>query len=178
MPGGRDIPYHKKFTGKINHEIKQFVEVGGSYLGICAGGYYGAASIAFDQGGPLEVVGERELSFFPGIAIGPAYTDKRFVYASEEGARIAKLSYKDRIVDNYFNGGCYFQDADHYESVEVIARYAELPTSPAAIVKCSVGKGVALLIGTHPEHPIDRNDKERAAFFGELLILVRRAGSH
>ncbi len=169
MPGGRDLPYHKKFAGKINRKIKQFVEGGGAYWGICAGAYFGASFVEFDKDGPLEVVGERELGFFPGKAVGPAYTDKRFVYSSNAGARVAKLAYGDRVVYNHFNGGCIFQDADKFSGVDVIARYAELPSSPAAIIRCKCGKGRALLCGTHPEYPVDDNDEERIHFFDDLI---------
>ena len=34
---------------------------------MCAGGYFGADRIVFDEDGPLEVVGVRDLKFFPGL---------------------------------------------------------------------------------------------------------------
>jgi glutamine amidotransferase-like uncharacterized protein len=51
----------------------EFVQGGGSYLGLCAGAYYGCARVVFEPGTPLEVVGDRELAFFPGIARGAAF---------------------------------------------------------------------------------------------------------
>lgn len=44
---------------------------GGNYLGICAGAYFACSVCDFDRAGPLRVVGERELKFFDGHAIGP-----------------------------------------------------------------------------------------------------------
>ena len=41
FPGGRDIPFHAALQGKGNELIQKFVREGGSFLGICAGGYYG-----------------------------------------------------------------------------------------------------------------------------------------
>ena len=50
-----------------------YVKSGGSYLGLCAGAYYGCARVVFEPGTPLEVVGGRELQFFPGTARGAAF---------------------------------------------------------------------------------------------------------
>lgn len=152
MPGGRDIPYHENLKGELNRKIRTFVEEGGRYLGLCAGGYYGSSFVEFEKGNALEVVGERELGFFPGKASGPAYGNGIFRYNSESGSRIAQLDWNGKRVGVYYNGGCLFADADSYENIEVLARYADLPDTPAAIIKCTVGKGIAILSGVHPEY--------------------------
>lgn len=153
FPGGRDIPYHEALKGVKNQYIKDFVHDGGKYLGICAGGYYGCASIEFEKGEPLEVFGTRELQFFPGIARGPAYGTGKFRYGSQHGAQIAKLHLPPSSETAvYFNGGCSFVDAEKYDDVTVIARYADIDDEPAAIVKCRVGAGCAILCGVHPEY--------------------------
>ncbi|KKK58485.1 hypothetical protein LCGC14_3043990, partial [marine sediment metagenome] len=46
--------------------------------------------VIFEEGRPLEVVEERELSFFPGEAIGPLF-EKTFTYQSEESAESAEV---------------------------------------------------------------------------------------
>ena len=90
MPGGRDLPYVEKLQGKGNRNISNFVRNGGSYLGICAGAYYGCSSVQFAQGDPLlEVIGSRELALFPGISQGPVFAG--FDYASNEGAMAADI---------------------------------------------------------------------------------------
>ena len=90
MPGGRDLPYVKKLQGKGNRNISDFVRNGGSYLGICAGAYYGCSLVQFAQGDPLlEVVGPRELAFFPGVSQGPVFAG--FDYASSAGAKAADI---------------------------------------------------------------------------------------
>lgn len=153
FPGGRDIPYHEALKGTGNKHIKDFVLEGGKYLGICAGGYYGSASIEFEKGEPLEVCAPRELKFFPGIARGSAYGTGKFRYGSEQGAQIAKLHlFPSSNMAAYFIGGCTFVDAEKYEDVSIIARYADIENQPAAIVKCRVGAGSALLCGVHPEY--------------------------
>ena len=50
IPGGKDKPYFELLKGKGNRRIMNFVKNGGSYLGICAGAYYGAERIEFEKG--------------------------------------------------------------------------------------------------------------------------------
>ncbi len=113
MPGGTDLGYVKKLQGAGNSMIKDYVNGGGSYLGICAGAYYGASYIEFDKGGNFEVVGPRELQFFDGKAIGPAIA--QYSYENTSGARAAQIELKmpdnelnGEIISIYFNGGPYF----------------------------------------------------------------------
>lgn len=158
FPGGRDLPYHHALKGIGNSQLLEFVRLGGNFLGICAGGYYGCASVEFEKGGSLEIVQERELRFFPGIARGPAYGVGKFRYQSEKGAQIAQLnlfspsSSFNRSSSAYYNGGCSFIKAEQYENVSILAQYTNIKDRPAAIVKCSVGTGIAILSGVHPEY--------------------------
>lgn len=149
MPGGRDRPYHAALKGAGNAQIRSFVENGGTYLGICAGAYYGSKTVEFDQGYPLEVCEEREISFFPGKAIGPAYGKGTFEYESDKGARLAKIGTANGPFYAYYNGGCYFEG--DFTHVKILARYLDLPGHPPAIIECSVVKGKAILSGVHIE---------------------------
>ncbi|KAG7191940.1 biotin holocarboxylase synthetase [Scheffersomyces spartinae] len=162
MPGGADLPYCEALRGEGIKKINQFVRKGGKYIGFCAGGYFGSSRCEFEVGNPLmEVSGPRELGFFPGVARGCAF--KGFVYESHEGAKAPKLavnkalvsSFPGEFVKNYYNGGATFVDASSFPNVEVLARYTDVldVESPdnAAIILCQVGKGKALLTGTHPE---------------------------
>lgn len=156
FPGGRDIYYHNALKGNPNKKIRNFVEKGGSYLGLCAGGYYGCSHIEFEKGHKLEVIGERELQFFPGLAKGSAYGPNKFHYEDESGSCIAELAWlgDEELgpASVYFNGGCEFVDADTYPNTTILARYQNLPLLPAAIIQCQVGKGKAILCGAHPEY--------------------------
>ncbi len=174
FPGGRDIPYHDALKGAANRQLSEFVYQGGNFLGICAGGYYGCASIEFEKGGPLEIVQDRELQFFPGIARGPAYGLGKFRYQSEKGSQIAQLtlfpspSSLNCPSSAYYNGGCSFVKAEQYENVSILAQYANIKGNPAAIVKCCVGKGIAILCGVHPEYSAfysDAKNRFKTNFF-------------
>ncbi len=165
MPGGADLPYCEKLNGAGNAQIKGYVEAGGTYIGFCAGAYYGSHECEFHKGDTrgYEVLGRRELSFFPGSAVGPVLAP--YDYQSKSGTRIAKIKWYDeganeaalneggsQLYNVYFNGGCYFKDTDQYPHVRVLATYTnERFNGLAAIVECTVGLGKALLSGVHPE---------------------------
>ncbi|OAL39498.1 biotin-[acetyl-CoA-carboxylase] ligase [Fonsecaea nubica] len=166
FPGGADQGYCKTLNGEGNRRIRQFVERGGLYIGFCAGGYYGSKRCEFEVGNKLlEVVGDRELAFYPGTARGCAFSG--FVYHSEKGARAAELKVDKTclstgavpdVFKTYYNGGGVFVDASKYkdQGVEVLASYTEplavdSGEGAAAIVYCKVGQGAALLTGPHPE---------------------------
>lgn len=149
---GRDLPYHIRLKGEGNTRIQTYIERGGRFLGLCAGGYYGASSIEFDKGGALEISEGRELGFFPGKAVGPAYKEHPFCYHTEAGSRSAPIIWEGGITNAYFNGGCLFDQAENYPATEVIGRYHDLPGSPAAVIFCKVSLGAALLTGIHPEY--------------------------
>ena len=166
FPGGADQGYCKTLNGAGNRRIRQFVENGGIYIGFCAGGYYGTKRCEFEVGNKiLEVIGDRELGFYPGTSRGCAFPG--FVYHSEKGARATELKVDKTVMSSgsipnlfksYYNGGGVFVDAPKYQNqgVEVLASYVD-PISvdagegSAAIVYCKVGKGAALLTGPHPE---------------------------
>ena len=166
FPGGADQGYCNTLDGEGNRRIRQFVERGGAYIGFCAGGYYGSKRCEFEVGNKLlEVIGDRELGFYPGVARGCAFSG--FVYHSEKGARAADLQVNKTVLSagtvpnvfkSYYNGGGVFVDAPKYRDrgVEILASYTEsLAIDPgegaAAVVYCKVGQGAALLTGPHPE---------------------------
>ncbi|BAE65164.1 biotin-protein ligase [Aspergillus flavus] len=174
IPGGADLGYCRALNGPGNRRIEQFVRRGGAYLGFCAGGYYGCKRCEFEVGDKTyEVIGDRELAFFPGICRGCAFPG--FVYHSEAGARAAVLKVSKDALNvgivpesfrSYYNGGGVFVDAPSYadKGVEVLASYAEelnvdSGSGAAAVVYCKVGEGAAVLTGPHPEFAAVNLDK-------------------
>lgn len=152
FPGGRDLAYQKRLGGAGNASIRSYVHCGGRFLGICAGGYYGSKEVEFEKGGPLEVCGERELAFYPGKAVGPAYGPGLFRYENQGGARAASVAWEEGVSSLYFHGGCLFHSVQSFPEIEVLATYSDLPDQPAACVLSHFGRGKALLTGVHPEY--------------------------
>ncbi|KZF22765.1 class II aaRS and biotin synthetase [Xylona heveae TC161] len=174
FPGGADLGYCRTLNGEGNRRIKQFLQRGGTYLGLCAGGYYGCKRCEWEVGDKkMEVIGSRELGLFPGICRGCAFSG--FVYHSEAGARAAELKVEkgafseEELPDSfrtYYNGGGVFVDAPNLKNqgVEILASYTEkLHVDPgegaAAVVYCKVGEGAAVLTGPHPEFAAVNLDK-------------------
>lgn len=167
MPGGADLGFCRTLNGEGNRRIIRFVEQGGAYLGFCAGGYYGSKRCEFETGNRvLEVIGDRELAFFPGTCRGCAFSG--FIYHSEGGARASVLKVEKgafaedsqpAVFRSYYNGGGVFVDAPLYRDrgIEVLASYSQqlnvdAGAGAAAVVYCRIEKGGAVLTGPHPEN--------------------------
>lgn len=166
FPGGADMGYCRSLNGDGNRRIEQYVRRGGAYLGLCAGGYYGSSKCEFEVGNKvLEVIGSRELAFFPGTCRGGAF--EGFKYHSEAGAKAVEITVKKdafgsgiipQRFHSYYNGGGVFVDASKFahKGVETLATYAAPldvagGEEAAAVVYCKVSEGRVILTGIHPE---------------------------
>lgn len=168
FPGGADLGYCRTLNGEGNRRISLYVNRGGSFLGFCAGGYYGSSRCEFEVNDKkMAVVGDRELEFYPGICRGLAFAG--FEYQSEAGTRAADLKINKAVFPeakkdmketfkSYYNGGGVFVDSQKLASrgVETLATYTEdlnvdSGDGAAAIVYRKVGEGHVVLTGPHPE---------------------------
>ncbi len=150
FPGGRDIPYDRSLKGKGTQKIRKYVEKGGSFLGICAGAYFGCAEVIFEKGTPLEVHEKRDLCFFPGAAIGTLYPHVQFSYEDNSGFHPSEVAFNGKSVRLYYNGGCTFENVEKYSGVTILAHYIDASDKPT-IIHCKVGKGTVILSGVHIE---------------------------
>lgn len=180
IPGGADIPYTHALNGEGNQKIRSYVENGGAFLGICAGGYYGGNFVDFAQGTDLEVLGKRELSFFPGIVRGPILAD--YDYKSESGARAAKVVLKNTSLLQeishftvYYNGGGCFVDADKKNNTTILAYYGT-EGQEAAIIECHVGLGKAMLSGVHFEYDPNLIDDDNK-YLKQIIPMLKDGNS-
>ena len=166
FPGGADLGYCRVLNGQGNALIAQYVRRGGAYLGFCAGGYYGSARCEFEVGNKaLEVVGSRELAFFPGTCRGGAF--KGFQYHCEKGARavrvrVSKNAFRgsgavpEEFTSYYNGGGVFVKTSEEASGIETIGSYVDDldvdgGEEKSAVVYCKVGQGAAMLTGPHPE---------------------------
>ncbi|MFY9590047.1 BPL-N domain-containing protein [Rickettsia endosymbiont of Halotydeus destructor] len=153
LPGGRDLCYVEKLQGKGDKQIQDYLMNGGNFLGICAGSYYSGNYLEFAKSTKIEVIGVRDLAIYKGLVKGPVLAP--YYYNSNKGASAAYitieansgLSIKD--CHAFYNGGGYFVDAENVKNTEIIARYENFE---AAIIKCTYGKGTAILSGIHFEY--------------------------
>jgi len=155
MPGGADLFFCEKLNGDGNARIKDFVAKGGSYLGICAGAYYGCAALDWACG---EIAGDRELAFYQGRATGPVYDwieNKDNIY---EGSWIKAVEIE--TTDGYrfmtqYNGGPVFDVPPHHGEreengdIHTLATYSEL--NKPAVIGGTFGQGKYVLSSPHIE---------------------------
>mmetsp|Transcript_6544 Transcript_6544/g.13714 ORF Transcript_6544/g.13714 Transcript_6544/m.13714 type:complete len:346 (-) Transcript_6544:364-1401(-) len=118
MPGGRDQCYASALLANSRGErggdgvgdagidaIRDYVEKGGSYLGLCAGAYFGSSRTVFEPNDPdLGIVEPRPLSFFGGDAVG-SVPPRPFAYGSEQGASAVDVILSSRFVEHCRNAG-------------------------------------------------------------------------
>ncbi|GHS91049.1 hypothetical protein AGMMS49949_00760 [Alphaproteobacteria bacterium] len=151
FPGGEDQFYDRALKGAGNEKIRHFVEGGGSFLGICAGAYYGCREIDFETDDE-KIKEKRELGFFDGMAFGPLF--KPYVENSHEGASAEDI-YLCKSLEEfpnaefctlYYNGGCSFEGK--WENAEILAVY---DGDNPAVIQCNVGRGKVILSGVHFE---------------------------
>ena len=190
--GGFDLGYLKSLESQKGcNEIKNFVQQGGNYLGICAGAYFASNSIAFDLDGPLEVKGERYLKFSDGEACGPI--NKLFVYSSDPNeAHLNALSARICLVETqkeyftYLNGGCYFNGMNLI-NVESLAEYVafnpsdnilEAKDNKIAVFNCNIGLGKCLLSGVHFEFDVNNMVNLNQNIRDDLLANVQPNATH
>lgn len=157
MPGGADLPYCQKLNGLGNAIIREFISKGNIYIGICAGGYYGARDIEFigrsyENGNSekYEINGPRELAFFSGTAIGSIakLTNGRLYDETATSKALVTLDYENAEQDKvYYHGGAYFV-GDKDVEFKVVATYSD---GKNAVVSGNFGKGKYLLSGVHFE---------------------------
>lgn len=147
MPGGADVFICEKMNGQGNQIIRDFVANGGSYLGICAGAYYGCSSLDWNHG---EIDGKRELALTNALATGPIYDfieNTKSIYQDTWIKAVEiKTSNGNKFLTQY-NGGPVFGDGDY----TVIARYRDLDSNPPAIIGGQYGEGNYILSSPHIE---------------------------
>lgn len=160
IPGGAGTPYRHKLQVLGNDKIREYVQNGGIYYGICAGAYYACRNTVFEADIPeLKKVTECGLNLLEGRAIGTLYKELniRPYDKNAESAAVVELIWNDnRKYAAYYHGGPYFEPFNLDEN-EVLARY-NLEGKQPAVISRNYGKGKVILSGVHFE------DK------GELLL--------
>lgn len=150
IPGGADMPYHLKLQGQGCANIRQFVENGGVYIGLCAGSYFAAQEIHFTCKDGTIIHQPRELNFYKGRAVGPAFGI--YLEDGQASAQLVPVKIDNNTYHAYFNGGGYFEGYNLVNSKDIkILAYYHKTNQPMAL-KCKVEKGCVLLCAVHPEY--------------------------
>ena len=126
-------PLIAAFTPAATAALKDYLQNGGRYLGICGGGYM--ASTGWSEYG----------GYFTGLGLIPAESGS---FLGEPAPQILPVRWLGENREMYYQDGPVFYLKPTAESVRVIARYANGQT---AAFLSSYGRGKVAVSGTHPE---------------------------
>jgi len=172
IPGGADEPYMDKLGLEGCALIRDFVEKGGAYLGLCAGAYFACDRFEFNKGLAGGLCRSRPMKLFKGRAVGsltafaPPY-DESLATAALVKLRMTQAGFRPQLrlvgdeggeapVDEraavYYHGGPVFVDLADDPDAVVMAIYEDLPDGEnAAVLYKKFGQGRVVLCGAHPE---------------------------
>lgn len=192
IPGGASTPYRHKLEILGNAKIREYVQQGGVYYGICAGAYYACKHTEFEKDLPeSQIIAEYKLDLLNAKAIGSLYKElniKPFAKNTASSAAVELLDEKGDIVVAHYHGGPYFE-LNNPANAEILARYNLAGFKPAVVLQ-PYGKGKVILSGVHYEdsaqalkavsnsadtlNRLQQNETVRRHFFEKLMSLSGR----
>ncbi|MBI4814084.1 MAG: hypothetical protein HY802_07365 [Methanobacterium sp.] len=146
MPGGNSATYIA--SGNIdNDDIKEFVNQGNGYLGICAGAYAASNSVdgAYSGWGLASHVNTIDVSYEGLVSINPTSSGSTLIDSSQ-------------ISLHHQNGPAMYTTSSSATSFATFADNSTSYQGYSAIVGESYGSGRVLLSSSHPE--IDPQDSQ------------------
>ena len=151
IPGGEDLYICEKLNGSPTKIIREYVENGGTYMGLCGGAYVASNEIEWEKDKEDAICQNRELSLYNGLAIGPIYDFLEKNDTKHSWDQAIELTLPDSTTSTaLYRAGPYFSEPND-NSTQVLARYSGVKDTPPAILLCKVKKGRAFLSGPHIE---------------------------
>jgi glutamine amidotransferase-like uncharacterized protein len=149
IPGGWAPSYIEDLGTDGIRAIREFVEDGGAFFGVCAGAYF-ACDIIIWEGHttqyPLDLVNSTGIGPIDEIALWPNY-DMCVIELNHDSVSV-DLSGEPLNHTVMYYGGPYFEFLDE-EQIDVLATFS-INDKPA-MVTCEYGNGRVFLSGPHPE---------------------------
>ncbi len=164
FPGGYAYDYKTKLTALGERHIRDLVNSGGAYIGICAGAYF-AADVVEWEGGRYPYT----LGLFHGVAHGALAQIRPWPEWGMTGITLVPGHTITRgrggsLQTLYFGGPVFHPDAG--VAVDTIATWDAWNNEPA-IIAFPLQQGRVLLVGPHPE--IEENsDRDGTDFASDL----------
>lgn len=152
--------YRDALGSKGSDIIKTYVQKGGSFIGICAGGYLACDKIKY-KGLTTNKELKSDLNFFKATALGQLdLLDKRFPEPKGwEQANVTTVSFNNTQGDDRQSSVLYWGGAQiipyRNEKIDIIATYDQVANEDGsvaiAIASKPYGDGRAIFSGVHPE---------------------------
>jgi len=162
FPGGYAWYYTRHIRNNGQEAIRQFVNDGGVYVGVCAGAFF-AADIIVWEGDTINY----PLDLFDGTAIGPLEDIAEWPNHTMTELNLNEDHSSEPDIENagyqLYYGGPYLERGD--TAIESLAKYSE--TGLCCALTSNYGDGKLLLIATHPE--IEEDDDRDNNNFGDDL---------
>ncbi|MFN5382632.1 MAG: BPL-N domain-containing protein [Alphaproteobacteria bacterium] len=149
IPGGAASPYNEALGSDGMESIREFVEQGGVFLGICAGAYFSAKESEFGGVYKLPYIKKKHLGLYDGKVKGPVFNNLA------EKAKIQVLCSDSVIREVFSYGGGFFENAHLLQSITILASYSHINIQglDAAFAKIEYGQGLAFSSFVHFEYP-------------------------
>lgn len=162
LPGGAG-PQYDQSIGKAGFDIlREYVENGGVFYGICAGAYYASRELEWRPDHGPHKFKTPGLDFFNGLASGPepalmanshpagGWKDACVVTFESHSLKSPASKRKQQGQALYWDGPVLFS-RDHYQNTEIMAEIILNESRIPAILKIRHGQGMAILSTIHPE---------------------------
>ena len=165
FPGGFAWYYKAAIDSNGLRHIRELVQDGGSYLGICAGAYFASDSVYWEEDGLIDY----PLNLFDGVAKGAIDA----IAPWDDYTMTTLTMQPDNPINQYepgtermlYYGGPVFLP-HHPEIIDTTATWAAYNDS-LAMINFTYGSGRVLLLGPHPEIEED-SDRDSSNFAQEL----------
>ncbi|MCK5848647.1 MAG: DJ-1/PfpI family protein [Caldisericia bacterium] len=155
MPGGWAASYNVKIDSQGMANIRNFVKKGGSIVGICAGAYFLADKITWEN-----IVYDYPLNLFDGEVKGSLHAIKAWdghintMITLRENHPINQY-FPSQLTLPYAGGGDIWPSNGNSQNFTVIATLNST-NNTVGIASITYGSGSALLIAIHPEMGLDK----------------------
>jgi len=167
FPGGDFTSYANHINGVGLQHIRDFINAGGGYLGICGGGYFACDQVSW-RGQVLDM----PLNLFNGLGSGPIteiapWLQYTMTSITMNGSHLIN-HYEPATESIVYYGGAAFYPYEG-QQMEVIGSYDGY-NNDTAILDFYFGNGRVLLCGPHPEIEED-SSRDDVTFADELFDL-------
>jgi glutamine amidotransferase-like uncharacterized protein len=164
IPGGYAYDYKLSILEAGERRIREFVDAGGAYIGICAGAFYASTKVHWEGANySYSLALSRGQAFGPLEAISPWPEYALTTISLNQHTPVTTVQ-QQSFTTLYFGGPSFIPDPDMV--IDTIATWDEHHDRPA-IIAFERGKGRVLLIGPHLE--IEENSSRDGGNFGDEL---------
>lgn len=161
IPGIKSRDLDSQLGESKKEELKQYLDSGGHFYGLCGAAYWGCRSISYKCYDDTFIKKMGNLDFFSGEGKGPVIPNtskehRNDYYTTPIELELLTPKYKKIVIGLVIGGGSFVSPSDSEISstdcislmryVKTIDRDTTIDSELSnAVVKCKVGKGVAIL---------------------------------